>query len=168
MERTSLSRRPCPIARAADQLGDAWSLLVLRDVFLGAHRFAQLQEGLGIAPNILTRRLARLTRHGLLKATAYSRRPLRRAYALTPKGEATLPVLLTLAAWGNAWLAPRGAPLVTIDARSGRAVEPLLVDRRTGRPLVGGGVAVKAGPGAPRSLSASLRAPRVFTAGSRP
>jgi DNA-binding HxlR family transcriptional regulator len=167
MERTSLARQPCPIARAADQLGDAWTLLVLRDVFLGAHRFAQLQERLGIAPNILTRRLALLTRRGLLEAHPYSRRPLRHAYTLTPKGAATLPVLLTLAAWGNAWLAPRGAPLVPIDPRTGRAVEPVLIDKRTGRPLVAGAVAVKAGPGAPRSLSASLRAPRVFTAGSR-
>jgi DNA-binding HxlR family transcriptional regulator len=167
MERTSLAKKPCPIARAAEQLGDAWTLLVLRDVFLGSHRFAQLQEHLGIAPNILARRLTLLTRHGLLKARPYSRKPLRHAYTLTPKGEAALPVLLTLAAWGNAWLAPHGAPLVPIDVRTGRAVEPLLIDKRTGRPLVAGSVAVKAGPGAPRSLAASLRAPRVFMAGGR-
>ncbi len=164
VKRVSLSKRPCPIARALDQLGDAWSLLILRDVFLGARRFADLEAALGIAPNILTARLNALTAHGLLEAHAYSRRPVRHEYVLTAKGADVLPLLLSLAAWGNRWLAPRGAPLVPIDARTHRTVEPVLVDRKTGRRLVAGEVGLKAGPGAPRSVHRRLTPPRLFEA----
>ena len=168
MERTSLARRPCSIARALDQLGDGWSLLILRDVFLGAHRFAELEEHLGIAPNILASRLATLTRNGLLERRAYDRRPLRHEYLLTEKGEDALPVLLTLAAWGSRWLAPGGPPLLTVDPDTAQPVDPVLVDRHTGRPLRAGGVALVAGPGAPASLRAQLTTPRVFAGRSAP
>lgn len=168
MERTSLARRPCSIARALDQLGDAWSVLILRDVFLGAHRFAELEASLGIAPNILSRRLASLTRHGLLEARRYSHRPARSEYVLTEKGEDALPVLLALAAWGGRWLAPDGLPLVTVDVETGRPVDPVLVDRVTGKPLVPGGVAVVAGPKAPRAMRARLTTPRVFAGRDTP
>ncbi|HEY0883283.1 MAG TPA: helix-turn-helix domain-containing protein [Archangium sp.] len=162
MERTSLAGRPCPIARSVDLLGDAWSLLILRDVFLGARRFGDLQDGLGIAPNSLTRRLEALTRGGLLVARPYSQRPLRHEYALTQKGEDVLPVLLALSAWGNRWLAPRGAPLLLVDPRTGRQLDPVVVDQKTRRPLRAGQVAIIAGPGAPRSVHRELRTPRVF------
>jgi DNA-binding HxlR family transcriptional regulator len=162
MRRTSLANRPCTIARALDQLGDAWTLLILRDVFLGAHRFAELQADLGIAPNTLTSRLATLVRHGLLEQRSYRRRPARSEYVLTEKGEDALPVLLAFASFGGRWLAPHGLPLVPVDPATGRAVEPLLIDRLTGKPLKAGGVAVVAGPGAPRSLRARLTTPRVF------
>ena len=162
MERTSLAGRPCPIARSVDLLGDAWSLLILRDVFLGARRFGDLQDGLGIAPNSLTRRLEALTRAGLLVARPYSQRPLRHEYALTAKGEDVLPVLLALAAWGNKWLAPDGEPLLLVDPRTGKPLAPVVIDQKTRRPLRAGHVAVIAGPGAPRSVHRALRTPRVF------
>lgn len=167
VKRLSLSRRPCPIARAADQLGDAWSLLLLREVFLGTRRFAELQTELGIAPNILTARLASLVEHGLLEAHPYSVKPVRHEYVLTEKGADVLPVLLSLAAWGNRWLAPKGALLLPIDAQTLCTVEPVVVDRKTGRQLIAGEVAVKAGPGAPRSVHRSLSSPRVFGAHTR-
>ncbi len=166
MERTSLARRPCSIARALDQLGDGWSLLILRDVFLGAHRFGELQERLGIAPNILTRRLALLTRRGLLERRTYSFKPLRHEYVLTEKGEDVLPVLLVLGAWGSRWLAPDGAAQRMVDTDSRKAVDPIVIDRRTGKRLRAGDVAVVAGPGASKVLRAQLRQPRVFEARS--
>jgi DNA-binding HxlR family transcriptional regulator len=164
MERTSLARRPCSIARALDQLGDGWTLLILRDVFLGARRFAELEADLGIAANILAKRLVTLTRRGLLERRAYSTRPLRHEYVLTEKGEDALPVLLTLAKWGSRWLSPDGAPLLTVDAHTGDPVDPVLIDAKTGKRLLAGGVAVTAGPGAPRAVRAALTTPRVFLA----
>src|SRR5258708_38766720 len=114
MERVSLSRRPCPIARSLDQVGDFWSVLILRDVTLGFHRFAQLQQRLAIAPNILTRRLRALGRHGLVERRRYTGRPARYAYVPTEKSLDFVPVLLALAAWGNRWLAPGGAPRISV------------------------------------------------------
>lgn len=164
MERTSLARWPCPIARAADQLGDTWRLVILRDVYLGMHRFAALQESLGIAPNMLKRRLDELVRDELLVATAYSERPQRFEYSLTEKGADVLPVLLSLAAFGNRWLAPKGEPLVPVSLRDGRVVEPQVVDAKTRKPLKENEVGLAAGPGAPQSLRRALsRQPRTFS-----
>lgn len=162
MERISLARRPCPIARAMDQIGDAWSMLLVRDIYLGTHRFADLQAQLGIAPNILTRRLEQLVEHGVLEARTYSTRPLRREYVLTEKGEGLLSVLLAVATWGNEWLAPKGAPLLPVDALTGKAVRPVLIDALSGKPLGPGSVGLVAGPGAPAALKKTLRKPRLF------
>ena len=164
MRRTSFGDMPCPIARSLERVGEWWSILILRDALAGMTRFEEFQDSLGIAPNILTARLNALTAHGLLEAHAYSRRPVRHEYVLTAKGADVLPLLLSLAAWGNRWLAPRGAPLVPIDARTHRTVEPVLVDRKTGRRLVAGEVGLKAGPGAPRSVHRRLTPPRLFEA----
>src|SRR3954468_8387223 len=101
MQRVSLAAQPCPIARSLDQVGDGWSLLILRDVTLGYHRFAELQQRLPIAPNILTRRLEALSRHGMLRRRRYSARPPRDAYEPTAKALDFVPVLLALGAWGN-------------------------------------------------------------------
>jgi DNA-binding HxlR family transcriptional regulator len=163
MERRSLTRWPCTIARAADQLADPWTVLILRDVFLGRRRFADFAESLPIAPNMLTRRLQRLTALGLLEARAYSRRPPRSEYALTPKGNETLPVLLALATWGARWASPQGAPLVLVDAASRKPVRAVMVDERSGKKLVPGSVGVLPGPGASSALRKGLKRPAVFT-----
>ncbi len=150
MERTSLASWPCPIARAMDQIfGIAWSVLIMRDVLLGTRRFADLQAGLDIATNILTRRLATLVRHGLLEKRAYATRPPRHEYVPTRKGEDLLPLLLAISAWGNAWLAPKGEPLVPVDAKTGVRLRPVVVDERSHKRLLIGKVALIAGPGAP-------------------
>lgn len=162
MRRRSLAQWPCPIARAADQLGDTWTLVILRDVSLGKRRFVELQQALPIAPNMLTRRLSALVEHGLVEAQRYSASPNRFEYHLTEKGADALPVLLTLAAWGNRWLAPKGAPLTIVDGSTQRVVDPVVVDARTGKRLVAGKVGVKAGPGAPKSIRNELHEPVVF------
>lgn len=168
MERVSLSRRPCPIARAADQLGDTWRLVILRDVFVGVRRFAELEASLGIAPNMLKRRLDELVRDGFLTTHAYSKKPLRHEYVLTEKGADVLPVLLSLAAFGNRWLAPKGAPLLPVSVRTGRVVTPLLVDAKTQQPLRIEEVGLAAGPAAPKALRRALTdQPRVFSTGRR-
>lgn len=96
-------RSRCPIAGALDILGDTWTLLVLRDLlFFDKHRFAEfLESPEGISTNILTERLTRLERCGLIARRRYQRRPPRDEYVLTPRGHDLLPVLRELITWGQ-------------------------------------------------------------------
>jgi len=135
MQRKSFAGMGCPVAETLDVIGEWWSLLVVRDVFRGIRRFDALQESLGIARNILARRLRALVASGILEKRAYAERPVRYEYRLTEKGRALFPVLVTMMEWGNRW-APPEEPLVRlVDAATGRAVTPLLVDASTGAPL---------------------------------
>lgn len=100
--RTSWSEDPCPIARAADVLGDPWSVLLLREVFMGNNRFDGLKKQLGIADNVLSERIRRLVAAGVLTAEPYGAgaRP-RKEYVLTAAGIDAMPVLNALAAWAK-------------------------------------------------------------------
>lgn len=136
MSRTSTSHWPCSIARTADLLGDAWTLLILRECFYGAHRFEQFVDNLGIGRATLTARLRRLTDAGLLETDHYSGHARRVDYGLTPKGRATLPILATLMRWGDDWLADDdGPPVELLDAETGEAFRPVVVDQQTMKPL---------------------------------
>jgi DNA-binding HxlR family transcriptional regulator len=156
MQRRSFADMECPMARSLEQVGDGWSLLILRDALLGARRFQEFQQGLCMAPNTLARRLGLLTEQGLLSRQRYAERPPRERYELTQKGRELAPVLLALSTWGNRWLAPEGAPLECVDPRTGALVEPIVVDKHTLRPLSAGSVALRAGAGASRKLRRSL------------
>lgn len=156
MRRKSLSEIECPIARTLDLVGDAWTLLILRDALLGSTRFRDFQEGLGMPPSTLTRRLDQLTEQGLLARRTYEQKPLRDCYELTEMGADLAPVLLAISSWGNRWLAPNGAPLECVDPSTGERVEPMVVDRRSMRPLHAGTVALRTGPGASRQLRQRL------------
>lgn len=125
---------PCPIARSLAFLGDAWSMLILRDAHAGLTRFDQFRKNLGIAPTILTRRLAALTEEGLLDKRVYSERPPRAEYLLTAAGHDFLPVLVMLGAWGTRHRG--GGKLVRfVDAQTGRSIRPVVVDAATQAPL---------------------------------
>lgn len=156
MQRKSFATMECPIGRSLDVVGDAWSLLILRDALLGATRFQEFQERLDMPPNTLARRLALLTEHGILVRRLYEEKPAREKYELTAKGNDLAPVLLALSTWGNRWLAPDGPPLECVDPATGALLEPLVVDKRTLRPLAAGNVALRAGPGASRALRGKL------------
>lgn len=162
MHKKGFAPPECCIARALEETGDFWSMLILRSAFLGARRFQTFEERLGIAPTTLSRRLELLTAQGLLARRRYSERPPREEYELTAKGRDFLPVLISLGRWGARWLAPEGAPLEFIDATTGRAVDPVLVDRQTGRELSAGRVALRTGPGATQELKRALPAPVVL------
>ena len=100
-----------PLERALDRVGDRWSLLVVETLLDGSRRFGELQQGLqGIAPNILTDRLRRLERAGIVRSTPYQERPTRFAYALTGDGRDLASALRLLADWG-ARSAPDAEPL---------------------------------------------------------
>lgn len=121
----------CPIARSLLCVGDAWSVLLLRDAFMGLTRFDQFRKSLGIAPTMLTSRLAALTAEGLLEKRRYQERPPRDEYVLTAAGRDFLPVLAMLGAWGARH---RGGGELTryIDAETGNEIEPIAIDRQTG------------------------------------
>ena len=124
---------PCPIARSLSCLGDAWSMLSLRDASFGLTRFDQFRTSLGIAPSILTKRLAVLTEEGLLEKRRYSERPPRDEYVLTDAGRDFLPVLAMIGAWGRKH---RGTGMTRyLDAETGKEVEPVAIDAVTGARL---------------------------------
>jgi DNA-binding HxlR family transcriptional regulator len=121
----------CPIARCLPFAGDAWSLLILRDAHAGLTRFDQFRKSLGIAPTILTRRLAALTDEGLLEKRRYSEHPPRDEYLLTPAGQDFLPVLFIIGAWGRQYRG--GGKLVRfLDAATGTEIKAVAVDEVTG------------------------------------
>ena len=162
MDRKSFARVECPIARATDEVGDAWSLLILRSAFLGVRSFQDFEQRLAAPTSTLTRKLRQLCDRGLLEKVRYHERPPRDEYVLSDKGRDLLPVLLALAAWGNRWLAPNGAPLVLVDAHTHEPVEPVVCDARTQRRLGLGAVAIAAGPGASPELRRALPQPVPF------
>jgi len=101
MQRKSFQTMPCPIARSLERVGEWWSMLIMRDALHGLTRFDEFQKSLGIAPNILTRRLVALVDAGLLERHRYSVHPPRDEYRLTPRGRDFRPVLIALLAFGN-------------------------------------------------------------------
>jgi DNA-binding HxlR family transcriptional regulator len=94
----------CSIARALEIVGERWTLLIVRDAFLGLRRFEQFQESLGIARNVLTDRLNRLVEEGILERVRYSERPERFEYRLTPKGRDLQIALAGLRQWGDKYM----------------------------------------------------------------
>jgi DNA-binding HxlR family transcriptional regulator len=148
MRHKSLGNMQCPIARSLERVGEWWSILILRDASHGLTRFDQFEESLGIAPNILARRLHSLVDAGLLERRRYSERPPRDEYVLTAAGRDFRPVLWALLAWGNRHFAPEGASVIVVDSQTGEEAEPILVDRNSGRPLVGPAFRSAAGPAA--------------------
>ena len=122
---------PCPIARSLAFAGDAWSLLILRDAHAGLTRFDQFRKSMGIAPTILTRRLAALTEEGILEKRRYSEHPPRDEYLLTQAGMDFLPVLFIIGAWGRQHRG--GGKLVRfLDAETGTEIKAVAVDEVTG------------------------------------
>ena len=131
MDRGKAFDDACPIARSLAFAGDAWSLLILRDAHAGLTRFDQFRKSLGIAPTILTRRLAALTAEGLLEKRRYSEHPPRDEYLLTPAGQDFLPVLFIIGAWGRQHRG--GGKLVRfLDAETGTEIKAVAVDEVTG------------------------------------
>jgi DNA-binding HxlR family transcriptional regulator len=157
VRRVSFAGNECPIARAADAVGDVWSLLILRDIGDGYTRFDELQSDLGIAPNTLTRRLAALIEAGLLERRRYQDNPPRDRYMLTDRGRAFQPVVLALFAASTAGTAPSDRTLVLVDRQTGAQVDPVLVDRVTGRPVDELDLAFAAGPAASPRLRGRFR-----------
>ncbi|MBX5040145.1 helix-turn-helix transcriptional regulator [Rhizobium lentis] len=148
MQRTSFSHFKCPAARALESVGDWWSILILRDAFQGLSRFDEFQKSLGVAPNILTRRLKHLTDEGLFERRLYQERPARYEYVLTEKGRDFFPVLMALFSWGSRLIPQEDLAFLLSDAASGNTRETILVDARTGDEITPENTSLLAGPAA--------------------
>jgi DNA-binding HxlR family transcriptional regulator len=135
MRHTSFETMQCPIARSLERVGEWWSILILRDAFLGATRFEQFLKSLQIAPTSLTRRLNALVDAGMLERHRYSERPPRDEYLLTDRGRDFRPVLWAMLAWGNRHFAPEGPSVVIVDKATGAIADPILVDGNSLRPM---------------------------------
>ena len=159
----------CPAARAVECVGEWWSILILRDAFQGLTRFDEFQDSLGIASNILSRRLTHLIDAGLLERRLYNERPPRYEYVLTAKGQDFFPVVIAMFAWGNKHLAPEGKSIVLADRNSARAFDPIVVDACSGTQITPTNTVLLAGPRASagmRKRLASIKALRPETSSS--
>ena len=146
----------CPVARGLERVGEWWSILIIRDALQGLTRFDQFEQSLGIAPNMLTRRLSALVKAGLLERRRYNDRPPRYEYLLTERGRDFTPVLVAMQVWGNKHFAPEGVSVQLVNAKTGAPAEPVLVDRSTGRPMADSEYRLAPGPAANASTRRRL------------
>jgi DNA-binding HxlR family transcriptional regulator len=155
MQRKSFAGMNCSIARALDEIGEWWSLLIVRECTQGTERFDEFKNQLGIARNILTARLDRLIQLGVLERFPLEGRANTDGYRLTQKGEELYPVLVALMQWGDRWLAPNGRPSTRlVDNASGAPIERIVVRRENGEPLSFRDVRFALGTGATAGIKA--------------
>ncbi|MEM7797863.1 MAG: helix-turn-helix domain-containing protein [Chloroflexota bacterium] len=148
MRWTQIQNEPCSIARTLAIIGDRWTLLIIRNAFLGISRFDEFQHQLDVTRHLLADRLDHLVENGIFKKIAYQQKPERFEYKLTPKGVELYPILMTLVAWGDKWAGlPEGPPLEYFDRESGKRISPLLIDKTSGKPLDPRKIKPEMGPG---------------------
>jgi DNA-binding HxlR family transcriptional regulator len=150
----------CSIARTLELVGERWTILVLRDVFLGVRRFEALQRDLGVARNVLAARLERLVAEGILEKTPYQEHPVRYEYRLTDKGRDLWPVMVELQQWGDRHAAPAGGPpVVTRHRDCGGTLGEHRTCTRCGKQLELRDVRAEAGPGARAANAGKVPSP---------
>lgn len=136
MKRKNLEQDSCPIARSLSTIGEWWSLLILRDVFLGKRRFTELEKSLGLAKNVLSSRLQKLVSEGVLEIVPASDGSAYQEYSLTEKGKGIFPILVAIRQWGEKFLFqddPIGQALV--EKKSGKKVKTIQVQSQEGKNL---------------------------------
>ncbi|WP_379865886.1 winged helix-turn-helix transcriptional regulator [Marinobacter sp. M5B] len=142
-----LDQEPCSVARALAVVGDRWTLIILRDCFLGVRRFDQFESRLGITRHVLTDRLKKLVENDVLTKVPYQEKPLREEYRLTEKGLALHPVIMSLVHWGNTYMTDeRGVPLVHIHKTCGHRMAPVTTCSKCGEEVTARDVRVEVGP----------------------
>lgn len=151
VKRTSLEGNACPIARSLDVIGDWWSLLIIRDAFMGRRRFGEFQKSLGLAKNILTARLRILVEDGLLTTAPASDGSAYQQYVLTKKGRGVFPILVALRQWSEEFdPCPDSIATILIDRDKGHQVKKLELRAQDGRLLTADDTALKPRPAAKR------------------
>jgi DNA-binding HxlR family transcriptional regulator len=149
VKRTSFAGMSCSVAKTLDIVGEWWTLLILRDSFLGVTRFDDWQRRLGIARNVLSARLDVLVEQGILERRQYHEHPPRDEYVLTRKGSDLAPVLDALRVWGDHYLAPDGPPALLVHDDCGAATTPVVHCSHCGERLRRGHVHMEPGPANP-------------------
>jgi DNA-binding HxlR family transcriptional regulator len=125
----------CSIANALEVIGERWTLLIVRDVMGGSRKFGELQEGLGVARNVLAARLQRLVDQDILERRPYQEAPPRYEYFLTEKGLDLWPALVALLRWGDRYSPPDGERLVILHKECGGTVSDRGICESCGRVL---------------------------------
>jgi DNA-binding HxlR family transcriptional regulator len=168
MERTSFSQMRCSLARGLELIGDWWSPLIIRDLFLNVSRFDELVKDLGISRNLLTRRLKSLVINGIVERVAYQTRPARYAYRLTEAGRDLVPAILALTAWGDRWARPReGSPILFVHKACGHRFEPQVTCSACAQVISAETVTAISGPGGAARPGTMLVAKRLRAAASQ-
>ena len=136
MARKRFDDSNCSVARALNEVGDWWSLLIVLHAMYGTRRFVDFQQQLGIAKNILCDRLAKLVDNEVLRKVDVGEHGSRFEYRLTEKGRDLFPVVVALRQWGDKWNpAPDGQPLDLRDRESGQPIQAVTVQNAKGEPL---------------------------------
>ncbi|MCG8537981.1 MAG: helix-turn-helix transcriptional regulator [Pseudomonadales bacterium] len=148
MKWQEVGEQPCSIARSLSILGDRWTLLILRNAFLGMRRFDDFQSSLGVTRHVLASRLKRLVETGVFKKVPYQDRQTRYEYKLTQMGRDLYPVMLSLVVWGDKWLdGGKGAPVEYLHHDCGNKFTPTMGCSECGEPVHTHNVTPMAGPG---------------------
>ncbi|WP_246872140.1 winged helix-turn-helix transcriptional regulator [Nocardia rhamnosiphila] len=155
--RIRVEDRECPLSTAVSYVGEWWTILILHDCFDGYTRFDQYLENIGLSSSMLTTRLKTLVDRGILTKRAYQERPVRYEYVLTDFGRSLRPVLVALAAWRNAQLAPEERAMILVDSETGREVEPVVIDPVSGASVADPRFLFVAGPAAGPEMSERYR-----------
>ena len=154
MERKSFAGMDCSVAQCLEVIGEWWTMLIVRDCFMGVTRFEDFQQRLGISRNILQTRLETLVAQGVVVRVPYSEHPPRDDYKLTDKGLDLWPVLTTMRQWGDRYAAPSGPPITITHRSCGETATGILVCDHCGEPLEAR--AVKAHVGANRANASMI------------
>ena len=143
-----LKDEPCSVARTLSVIGDRWTLMILRDCFVGLRRFEHFEASLGITRHVLADRLKKLVDEGVLKKVPYGEAPVREEYRLTERGFDLYPVVLSIVQWGDKHMADeRGAPIVRRHEKCGNIVQGKMVCSDCGEELDAREIAVEVGQG---------------------
>lgn len=139
----------CSVAQSLEILGDWWTLLLIREAFLGTRRFADFEQRLDISKNVLTQRLNHLVEHGVFERVDVGRHGQRHEYVLSPKGKDLATLLTALRQWGDRWIYGEGnEPLLVLDRRTQKPIPRVRILDEAGEPLRVADMEIRPGPGA--------------------
>jgi DNA-binding HxlR family transcriptional regulator len=155
MRQTSFHDFHCSLARALEVVGDWWSPLIIRDLFVGVSRFDDLVADLGISRNLLSDRLKRLVAADVVSASQYSEHALRMEYSLTASGREFACVLMAMTAWGDRWHAPAAGPPIRFRHRQHRC-DPIVSCKMCGEEIDGADVTFQPGPGGKKAIGTAV------------
>lgn len=145
----------CSVARALEQIGEWWTLLIIREAFFGVRRFSEFERRLGISRNILSERLAKLVANGILERRNVVGRGNPQDYTLTSKGRDLFPIVVALMQWGDKWINhEQGAPVILFERDSGAEIGAIQIVSDKGAALRPSRVGIRPGPGADETILA--------------
>jgi DNA-binding HxlR family transcriptional regulator len=148
VERKSFRDVNCSVAQTLELIGEWWTLLIIRDTFMGVTRFDDFQRRLGISRNVLNQRLTRLVDEGILRKVPYQDRPVRYDYRLTEKGIDLWPVITAVRQWGDKYAAPNGPPVEVVHKSCEHVSEAVMHCSVCGEIMGARDVRAVVGPGA--------------------